>query len=71
MNKRKCLYSFNQEKALLGPFVIVKTTLREGSFPALLVTLKRKQPIKEIKGIRGKIFGIMTINQLIVLASHA
>ena len=69
----KALGVFNQEKALLGPFVIVKTTLREGSFPALLVTLKRKQPIKEIKGIRirGKISGIMTINQLIVLASHA
>ena len=29
------------------------------------------QAIKEIKGIRGKIYGIMTINQLIVLASHA
>ena len=67
----KALGVFNQEKAVLGPSVIVKTTLREASFPALLVTLKRKQPIKEIKGIRGKISGIMTINQLIVLASHA
>ena len=59
------------EGSTTGPSVIVKTTLRAASFPALLVRLKRKQPIKEIKGIRGKISGIMTINQLIVLASHA
>ena len=33
----KALDVFNQEKAVLGPSVIVKTTLREASFPALLV----------------------------------
>ena len=49
--------------------MIVKTKPREGLSPALLAT-QRKQPIKEAKG-KGEISGIMTINQLIVLASHA